>query len=83
VQPEAGAHRRPLDVRALDRGRHGSRATAKGRLEFFTLSFEDGFVHVVCQDRVQPDEIVFLVDMILETLDVMPDVEPRHPSATI
>ncbi|NKE61556.1 hypothetical protein FXN61_34265 [Lentzea sp. PSKA42] len=55
----------------------------KVRLEFFTLSLEDGFVHVVCQDRVQPDEIVFLVDMIVETLDVMPDVEPRHPSATI
>lgn len=53
----------------------------KVRLEFFTLSFEDGFVHTVCQGKVQPDELVHLVDMVVETLDRMSDVEPRDPSA--
>ncbi|PWK91091.1 hypothetical protein C8D88_1011122 [Lentzea atacamensis] len=55
----------------------------KMRLEFFSLSFEDGFVHTVCQGQVRPDELVFLVDMILETLDLMPGVEPRDPTAVV
>ncbi|SFR15371.1 hypothetical protein SAMN04488564_104137 [Lentzea waywayandensis] len=52
-------------------------------LEFFTLSFEDGFVQVECQGRIQSDDIVFLVDMILERLDAIRDVEPRDPSAVV
>jgi hypothetical protein len=50
------------------------------RLEFFSLSFEDGFVHTVCQGRVRPDELVHLVDVVLEALDRMSGVEPRDPS---
>lgn len=46
-------------------------------LEFFTLYFEDGFVRVECAGEIRPDELEFLVDMILETLDLMPGVEPR------
>ncbi|USX49723.1 hypothetical protein [Lentzea sp. HUAS12] len=57
--------------------------TRKIPLEFFTLSFEDGFVHVVCQGEVPSDEIVFLVDMILEKLGRVRDVEPRDPSAVV
>ncbi|GGU74114.1 hypothetical protein [Lentzea flava] len=53
------------------------------KLEFFELSFEDGFVHVVGQGQVRSDELVFLVDMILETLDLMPGVEPRDPTAVV
>ncbi|MFI6101983.1 hypothetical protein ACIA8G_41075 [Lentzea sp. NPDC051213] len=51
-------------------------------LEFFTLYFEDGFVHTECQGKIQPDELVFLVDMIVETLELMPGVEPRNPATT-
>ena len=50
-------------------------------LEFFTLFFENGFARVECSDRIRPDELVFLVDMILETLELMPGVEPRDPAA--
>ncbi|MEU0882907.1 hypothetical protein ABZ345_30230 [Lentzea sp. NPDC005914] len=46
-------------------------------LEFFTLYFEDGFVHTESSGQIRPDELLFLVDMILETLDLMPGVEPR------
>lgn len=53
------------------------------RLEFFELSFEDGFVHTVCQGQIQVDEIEFLIGMILETLDLMPGVEPRDPTAVV
>jgi hypothetical protein len=53
------------------------------RLEFFELSFEDGYVHVVGQGQVRSDELVFLVDMILETLELMPGVEPRDPTAVV
>ena len=63
------------------RGRPGS--SGEIRLEFFTLSFEDGFVHVVCQGRIPPDDIVFLIDMILEKLDEIRDVEPRNPTAVV
>ncbi|MET9628031.1 hypothetical protein ABZX92_11270 [Lentzea sp. NPDC006480] len=49
------------------------------RFDFFELSFEDGFVHTVCQGQIRADEIEFLVDMILETLDLMPGVEPGNP----
>lgn len=56
--------------------------TRRVPLEFFTLYFEDGFVRVECEGQIRPDEIVFLVDMILETLDLMPGVEPRNPAAT-
>lgn len=52
-------------------------------LEFFTLYFEDGFVRVECDGEIRPDEIELLVDMILETLDLMPGVEPRDPNAVI
>jgi hypothetical protein len=51
-------------------------------LEFFTLYFEDGFARAEYSGQIQCDEIVFLVDMILETLDLMPGVEPRDPVAT-
>lgn len=50
-------------------------------LEFFALYFEDGFVRAECEGQIRPDELVFLVDMILETLDLMPGVEPRDPAA--
>lgn len=50
-------------------------------LEFFTLYFEDGFARVETTGQIQTDELVFLVDMILETLDLMPGVEPRDPAA--
>ena len=53
------------------------------RFEFFSLSFEDGFVRTVCQGQIRPDEVVFLVDMILETLDLIAGVEPRDPSAIV
>jgi len=49
-------------------------------LEFFTLYFEDGFVHTESSGPIRPDELVFGVDMILETLDLMPGVEPRDPA---
>lgn len=52
-------------------------------LEFFTLYFEDGFVRVECDGQIRPDELEFLVDMILETLDLMPGVEPRDPTAVV
>lgn len=52
-------------------------------LEFFTLYFEDGFARVECDGEIRPDELVFLVDMILETLDLMPGVEPRDPTAVL
>jgi hypothetical protein len=51
--------------------------------EFFELSFEDGFVHAVCGGQVRADEIEFLVGMIIETLDRMPGVEPRDPTAVL
>jgi hypothetical protein len=53
------------------------------RLEFFWLSFADGFVRSVCGGQIRPDELEFLVDMILETLDLMPGVEPRDPTAVV
>jgi hypothetical protein len=56
--------------------------TRKMRFEFFSLSFEDGVVHAVCQGPIQPDELVFLVDLIVETLDRIPGVEPRDPATT-
>lgn len=52
-------------------------------LEFFTLYFEDGFARVECDGQIRPDELEFLVDMILETLDLMPGVEPRDPTTVI
>jgi hypothetical protein len=52
-------------------------------LEFFTLYFEDGVARVECNGQVRPDEFVFEVDMILETLDLMPGVEPRDPTAAV
>ncbi|MDX8036888.1 hypothetical protein SK803_42400 [Lentzea sp. BCCO 10_0856] len=52
-------------------------------LEFFELIFEDGFVRVECGGQIQADELVFLVDMIVETLDLMSGVEPRDPSAIV
>ena len=50
-------------------------------LEFFTLYFEDGFARTEWSGLIRSDELVFLVDMILETLDLMPGVEPRDPAA--
>jgi hypothetical protein len=49
--------------------------------EFFPLTFEDGFVYTECQGQVDPDGLVFAVDVILETLDRVPGVEPRDPAA--
>ncbi|MEV6244229.1 hypothetical protein [Lentzea sp. NPDC051838] len=57
--------------------------TRELKFEFFDLSFEDGFVHTKCQGQIRPDELVFLVDMIVETLDRMPGVEPRDPTAVL
>lgn len=48
--------------------------------EFFRLTFEDGFVYTECQGQVDPDGLVFAVDVILETLDRLPGVEPRDPA---
>ena len=58
-------------------------STRKIPPEFFTLIFEDGFAHVVCQGEVPSEEIVFLADMILEKLGQMHDAEPRDPAAVV
>jgi len=55
----------------------------KVRQEFLELSFEDGFVHVVDDGPIRPDELVVVVDMILETLDGTFGVAPRDPSAVV
>ncbi|MDT7785240.1 MAG: hypothetical protein QOF58_3659 [Pseudonocardiales bacterium] len=58
-------------------------AQRRVRLEFFTLDFEDGFVHTESSGPIRPDELLFGVDMILETLDLIPGVEPRNPAAAL
>jgi hypothetical protein len=55
----------------------------KVRKEFLELSFEDGFVHVVGEGPVRPEELVVVVDLILETLDGTFGVAPRNPSAVV
>jgi hypothetical protein len=55
----------------------------KVRQEFLELSFEDGFVHVVGDGPVRPEELVVVVDMILEALDGTFGVAPRDPSAVV